>query len=185
MIDDFSKFDISIQLDVLAQNPKNIDHVSDQAKLKFLISEFLNGEFSQFYYDIYSNINLINQDYFEAFCILQQIFDEFDKFFIIKKVEGDEESIIDRSNNKNSIFINLNHNNGNIADIDKTNHHNSLEDNHLINISKQTQIANRTYFKYFEVFSEYLSIHENLFIKLVDKCERKNNSMKFSPQIIK
>lgn len=102
LIDSFTNFDISVQSELLSQHPSNFNRVSDQAKLKFLVAEFQKGNLSQIYYELYSKITLINQDSFDAFCLLQQKYDDFDRFFIIKEVVDGSEYLIGKSGDQTS-----------------------------------------------------------------------------------
>ena len=191
LVDSFVDFDISVQMDILAQNASNIDKVSDQAKLKFLVTEFQQGNLSQFYYEIFNKISLINQDTFDAFCLLQQSYDDFDKFFKIEKIGNSQhsdaemereisEAIPNDKDKLQSRYANLKNveksliNTSSQRISDQSCLNSQLEKLNLENSSEtlQTNFKNSTfaysspsthcYFKIEEVFSSFLSSTDNL-----------------------
>ncbi|KAM0680569.1 hypothetical protein GINT2_001257 [Glugoides intestinalis] len=89
-LEDFSSFNDDFQFKILCKDVENnISLVSDKTKVKYILQELKKGHTTEKAHHILSNIKLNTSEAFEAFCLMQQWYDDFDKLIHIEHSVND------------------------------------------------------------------------------------------------
>lgn len=89
-LEDFSSFNDDFQFKILCKDVENnISLVSDKTKVKYILQELKKGHVTEKAHDVLCNSKLNNLESFEAFCLMQQWYDDFDKFIHVEHLVND------------------------------------------------------------------------------------------------
>lgn len=94
-IGDFDGIDEESLLKIISISPEYIDRMPDRVKVLHFKKEFREERLSKESYEAFMQINLFNQDSFDAYCLAQHKFDDFDRIVKICRTEDNGREYFD------------------------------------------------------------------------------------------